>query len=221
MSAAAFKNMIRRVEFEDGGKKLALRRQFNERVRAARQLTGGQKSPKRKKRKKTVRKKSRKKQKTVNASEIKTIERILRAIDKDGDEEEEYFGTRLTLVGWGTLRELLEDGPRGDGMRIFGVEYEVEKLTVGDVKSVLNDGAEILVVKPGSVKVSTLTRDDEMLRGEEAWRYGGRLGNFDYEDYDDDADLVGSYRQRWIKVNKKFLKYLQEFMKWVKIHHMK
>ena len=37
---SAFQDMIRRVEFEDGEKNLALRRQFNERVRAAR-LTGG------------------------------------------------------------------------------------------------------------------------------------------------------------------------------------
>ena len=39
--SAALKNMIRRVEFGDGEKNLALRRQFNQRVRAARQLTGG------------------------------------------------------------------------------------------------------------------------------------------------------------------------------------
>ena len=38
---SAFQDIIRRVECEDGEKNLALRRQFNERVRAARQLTGG------------------------------------------------------------------------------------------------------------------------------------------------------------------------------------
>ena len=37
----ALQDMIRRAEFEDGEKNLSLRRQFNQRVRAARQLTGG------------------------------------------------------------------------------------------------------------------------------------------------------------------------------------
>ena len=144
---------------------------------------------------------------TANASEIKTIEHILRAIDEDEDSE--------------VKRDILENEPvLMEDPRVALKLRQIKRdksiyLTVGDVQSVL-DGAEILVVEPKSLKVSTLTEDHEILQ---LFSDFDQLGGFSYKEYDDfgepqnDDEIVGLDGSGvWMKANKDLLKFLQQFM---------